>query len=99
MLRSTLLAAAFLGLSAPAFAGGFTFETTEPVSKGQVIALSTVWKCEDTVCKGDLDRKKVTVRLCKKIAKEAGEITAFSNGKSALTAEELAECKSAARGR
>ena len=69
MIRSALTAAAFLALSAPAFATTFTFETAEPVKDGQVVAIGTVWLCEGTVCKGDLDRKKASVRDCKKIAK------------------------------
>ncbi|MEH6744574.1 CC_3452 family protein [Hyphomonas sp.] len=97
MIRSALTAAAFLALSAPAFASTFTFETAEPVEDGQVVAIGTVWLCEGTVCKGDLDRKKASVRDCKKIAKKAGEIISFANSDSALEADDIEACKKSAR--
>jgi hypothetical protein len=97
MIRSTLTAAAFLVLSAPAFAGTFTFETAAPVEDGQVVAIGTVWLCEDTVCKGDLNRKKASLRDCKKIAKKAGEIISYGTSDSELEAEEIEACKQSAR--
>ncbi len=97
MLRSAIAALAFSGLAAPAFAAAFTFETTNPVTEKRVIAESVVWTCEGTVCRGDLDRKAPSVRICKKIAKEVGEIASLSNGKVSLTAEELTECNTAAK--
>ncbi|MFN4023718.1 MAG: CC_3452 family protein [Hyphomonas sp.] len=96
MLRSAIAAMAFAGLALPAFAS-YTFETVEPVSKKRVIAESVVWTCEDTVCTGDLKRKAPTVRVCKKIAKEVGTVSAFRNTASELSAEELAECNTAAK--
>ncbi len=97
MLRSAIAALAFSGLAAPAFAAAFTFETVAPVSEKRVIAESVVWTCEGTVCRGDLDRKAPSVRICKKIAKEVGEITSLRNAKTELTAEELVECNAAAK--
>jgi hypothetical protein len=97
MLRSAILGAAFLGLVAPAFATSFTFETAKPVDETRVTVIGTVWSCEGTVCKGEMDRKKVTLRDCKKIAKKAGEITSFKNDKFELSAEEIEACKASAR--
>ncbi|MEZ6001703.1 hypothetical protein [Hyphomonas sp.] len=97
MLRSAILGAAFLGLAAPAFASSFTFETAKPVDEARFAVIGTVWTCEDTVCKGDMDRKKVTLRDCKKLAKKAGEITSFKNDKDELSAEEIEACKASAR--
>ncbi len=97
MLRSAIAALAFSGLAAPAFAATFTFETVNPVSEKRLIAESVVWTCEGTVCRGDLDRKAPSVRICKKIAKEAGEIASLRNAKAELTAEELAACNTAAK--
>ena len=85
MIRSALTAAAFLALSAPAFANTFTFETAEPVEDGQIVAIGTVWLCEGTVCKGDLDRKK------------AGEIVSYGNSDSTLEADDIEACKKSAR--
>lgn len=97
MLRSAILGAAFLGLAAPAFATSFTFETAKPVDETRVTVIGTVWTCEDTVCTGDMNRKKVTLRDCKKIAKKAGEITSFKNDKFELSAEDIETCKGSAR--
>lgn len=97
MLRSALLGVAFLGLAAPAFATSFTFETAKPVDEVRITVIGTVWTCHDTVCKGDMNRKKVTLADCKKIAKKAGEITTFKNDKSELSAEEIEACKASAR--
>lgn len=97
MLRSAILGAAFLGLAAPAFATSFTFETAKPVDETRVTVIGTVWSCEGNVCKGDMDRKKVTLRDCKKIAKKAGEITSFKNDNFELSAEDIEACKASAR--
>lgn len=98
MLRSALTAAAFLAIAAPAFASNnYTFETVNPVSDKRIVAESVVWSCEGTTCTAELDRKAPTVRICKKIAKEVGELAALRNTKSELTAEQLAECNVAAK--
>ena len=97
MLRSAALGAAFLALAGPAFATTFTFTTAEPVGDDKIVAIGTVWLCEDTVCTGDLNRKKASVRDCKKIAKKAGEIVSYSTSDSELDAEEIEECKATAR--
>jgi hypothetical protein len=98
MLRSIVAAAAFAAIAAPAFASNsYTFETVNPVSSKRIVAESVVWSCEGTKCSAELDRKAPTVRICKKIAKQVGELTALRNTKSELTAEELAECNTAAK--
>ena len=98
MLRSALAAAAFAALAAPAFASNsYTFETANPVSTKRIVAESVVWTCEGTTCTAELDRKAPTVRICKKIVKEVGEIAALRNTKSELTAEQLAECNASAK--
>jgi hypothetical protein len=98
MLRSILATAAFAALAAPAFASNaYTFETVNPVSQKRIVAESVVWSCEGTTCRAELDRKAPTVRICKKIAKEVGEVSALRNTKSELTAEQLAECNAAAK--
>ncbi len=98
MLRSFLAAAAFAAIAAPAFASNsYTFETANPVSDKRIVAESVVWTCEGTKCTAELDRKAPTVRICKKIAKEVGTLTALRNTKSELTAEQLTECNAAAK--
>jgi hypothetical protein len=94
MLRSALLSAAALALTTPAFAATFVFETAAPVAEKHVIAESIVWTCDGTTCVGDLDRKAPSVRICKKIAKKVGVVTALRNDKGELTADEIEACKS-----
>ena len=98
MLRSILAAAAFATIAAPAFASNsYTFETVNPLSEKRIVAESVVWSCAGTTCTAELDRKAPTVRICKKIAKEVGELAALRNTKSELTAEHLAECNASAK--
>ncbi|MBU2606400.1 MAG: hypothetical protein KKC43_10985 [Alphaproteobacteria bacterium] len=97
MLRSALISAAALALAAPALAGTYVFETAAPVADKRVIAESVVWTCEGTTCVGDLDRKKPSLRICKKIAKEVGIVTALRNDESELTADEIEACKASAK--
>ncbi len=98
MLRSILATAAFAVIAAPALASNsYTFETVNPVSQKRIVAESVVWSCEGTTCRADLDRKAPTVRICKKIAKEVGQVAALRNTKSELTAEQLTECNVAAK--
>ncbi len=98
MLRSILATAAFAVIAAPAFASNaYTFETVNPVSQKRIVAESAVWSCEGTTCRAELDRKAPTVRICKKIAKEVGQVSSLRNTKSELTAEQLAECNAAAK--
>jgi hypothetical protein len=87
-----------MGLAAPAFATTFTFETAKPVDDARITVIGTVWTCDGTVCKGDMNRKKVTLRDCKKLAKKTGEITTFKNDQSELSAEDIEACKASARG-
>ena len=98
MLRSILAAAAFAAIAAPAFASNsYTFETVNPLSEKRIVAESVVWSCAGTTCTAELDRKAPTVRICKKIAKEVGQLAALRNAKSELTAEQLAECNASAK--
>lgn len=98
MLRSSLILAVAFIFTGPALASTFTVETATPVAENErIIAEKVVWSCEGTTCVAELDRKKVSVRSCKRIAKKVGEITAFTNVKSALTAEEIATCNEAAK--
>jgi hypothetical protein len=98
MLRSAIAAVAFAALAAPAFASTtYTFESANPVTDKRVVAESIVWSCAGTTCTAELDRKAPTVRICKQIAKQVGEVKALSTAKASLTAEQLAECNVAAK--
>ena len=100
MLRILLLTAGSIGLAAPAFAGTlFTAALSEPVADGtEIIANRAIWTCEGDVCVAELSRKTPSVRSCKKVAKEIGQLAGFSSENGELTAEELDECNTAAKG-
>lgn len=98
MLRSTLILASALIFTGPALASTFTVETTAPIAENErIIAEKVVWSCENTTCVAELDRKNVSVRSCKRIAKRVGEISAYKNATSALTAEEITACNKSAK--
>jgi hypothetical protein len=98
MLRSAFAAIALLGLALPAFGNtAYSFETANPVEQRRVIAESVVWTCEGTTCTAQLDRKRPTVRICRQIVRQVGEVTALRNSNTELSAEELAQCNASAR--
>jgi hypothetical protein len=97
-LRPIIAAAAALAFTVPAFAGTFTVELSDPLpARKNLVAEKTVWDCDGAICSAELKRKKVSVRTCKKIAKKAGTVIRFTNGKSELTAEQLEVCNTAVR--
>ncbi len=100
MLRILLLTAGSIGLTAPALAGTlFTAALANPVEDGtEIIANRAIWTCDGDTCVAELARKSPTVRACKQVAKEIGQLAGFSSENGELTAEELAECNSAAKG-
>lgn len=99
MLRTALLAAAALGLAAPALAGtDFTANLETPKEERvEFVANKAIWVCQGDVCSAELDRRKPTVRTCKKVVEEIGRLVAFTSERGELTAEELERCNAAAR--
>ena len=99
MLRSSLIAAAALAFAAPALAATtFTATLETPVAeKEQVVANKALWTCEGETCSAELRRKSVTVRACKRLAKEIGTLASFSNGEDQLNDEDLADCNTVAK--
>lgn len=99
MPRILPLAAAACALALPAFAGtSFTAKLATPMEKADdFVAAKALWFCEDDTCVAELNRRTVTVRTCKKVASEVGELAAFSNDKDSLSEDDLASCNKAAK--
>ncbi|MEM1149614.1 MAG: hypothetical protein AAGI03_03540 [Pseudomonadota bacterium] len=99
MIRTALIGACALTLAAPALAGtAFTANLAEPVSERVTfVANSAVWVCEGETCVAELDRRSPTVRSCKQVAKEIGELATFASERGALDEGELERCNEAAK--
>jgi hypothetical protein len=70
----------------------YTAELAAPASEDNAIVGGVVWECTGTTCiapKTTSSRPKV---LCKRVAREFGEITSFTAGDKALEADDLASC-------
>ena len=99
MTRFLSLAATAAAFAMPALAGtAFTAKLSTPVdSAARVVAEKALWTCNGDTCVAELNRRTVTVRTCKKVASEVGELAAFSNDKESLSEDDLAECNEAAK--
>ena len=99
MLRSLTATTAALAFAGTAFAGtAFTAKLETPIEKAEkVVAAKALWTCTADICKAELDRKTVRVSTCKKVVKEIGKLSEFSNDKESLSAEDLARCNAVAK--
>jgi hypothetical protein len=98
MLRFASIAVISTLIAAPVFASTpFTATLKTPKeTKERITAYDVVWICENDKCDAVLNRKTATVRVCKKVAKEIGEVTAFGTDGGMLSAEDLEKCNSSA---
>ena len=62
-----------------------------------IVAAKALWACNADTCVAELDRKTATVRTCKKVASEVGELVAFGNDKESLSEDDLAKCNASAK--
>jgi hypothetical protein len=99
MIRTIALTAAFAAIALPAAAGnGFTAKLAAPMDRAEnIVAAKALWACSGDTCVAELNRKTATVRTCKKIASEVGELAAFGNGKDSLSEADLAKCNASAK--
>ena len=99
MLRNIISASAAVFLAAPAIAGtAFTATLANPIdNRTDFVANKAVWICEDTTCNAELRRKSPTVRACKEVAKEIGELASYESERGSLSEAELAECNTRAK--
>ena len=97
MKLRTLAAAAILSASfaAPALAAGaISVALQAPVAaKTKIVAGGAVFSCVGATCVAtNAPSRALTAATCKAIVKEVGAVTAFSGGRKALDADDLARC-------
>ena len=99
MIRSILIASAFGAVVLPAAAGtSFTAKLANSFdSNDTVVAAKAVWSCEGDTCVAELNRRTATVRTCKDVASEVGELVAFGTEKDGLSEADLEKCNKAAK--
>ena len=99
MIRILTLTAAALAFAGTAFADTqFTATLETPmVEEESIIAEKALWDCNGDTCTTELKRKSVRVSTCKKVVKEVGRLSAFSNDNEALSAEDLERCNQVAK--
>lgn len=98
---AALLAGAFALTPAAAVSRGevVTAVVSEPfAARERIIAANLVWNCEGEACVAAAERA-VNVRTCRRLAREAGPVSAFSSESAALTEEQIVACNEAARPR
>jgi hypothetical protein len=84
------------GFAGAAFARGevATIRLAAPSAGGQVIAINTLWNCEDDTCRARPNHA-ITVRACRQFLREAGagtRVIAHGDESRALSGDELARC-------
>lgn len=99
MIRTLTVTAAALAFAGTAFANTqFTATLETPMEEQEsIIAEKALWDCEGATCSAELKRKSVRVSTCKKVVKEVGRLTAFSNETDTLSAEDLERCNEVAK--
>lgn len=69
----------------------YQVELTQPAASSKELLRSVFVKCEGTVCRAPM-ASTAPKNMCISIAREFGEVSAFTAGDRVFTAEELATC-------
>lgn len=90
VISATLL---FVAPQAHAASSGpyYKVELAQPAASKQELLRSVFVKCEGTTCRAPM-ASTAPKNMCISIAREFGEVSAFSAGDRVFTAEELAAC-------
>jgi hypothetical protein len=97
MIRSALIAAAFVMTGASAFAAQTVtanLAQARPAAE-RVVANGSVWSCSGSTCQA-ATTGAINVRACKALVSKVGPVTSFGSESRALDADELARCNAAA---
>ena len=79
---------------APAHANGAAFYTAElatPATERTSIIGGVAWQCQGTACVAAKSNSRPVV-VCQRVARELGEVTAFTAKGKALAEKDLARC-------
>ncbi|MDZ4306891.1 CC_3452 family protein [Allopontixanthobacter sp.] len=69
----------------------YTAQFAAPAAEATAIIGGVVWQCAGSTCLAAKASAR-PVNLCKRVAREIGEVTSFTAGEKALEAAELATC-------
>lgn len=69
----------------------YTAEFAAPAAEKTAIIGGVVWQCTGTTCLAAKASSRPAT-MCKRVARELGEITSFTAGEKSLQADELASC-------
>lgn len=69
----------------------YTAELAAPAAEDHAIVGGVVWQCTGTTCIAPKTSSRPKV-LCKRVAREFGEIASFTAGDEALEADDLVSC-------
>lgn len=94
-LAGALALAGTVGAAQPPSAAWLTLKTK--TSRDHLMQDGNLWQCKLTVCKAAKVKTGDAASACKAMAGQLGELTAFSWQGTALGAEDLAACNTAAR--
>ena len=69
----------------------YTATLAAPADEDRAVAAGVAWACQGTTCVANKGTSR-PVRICRGLAREFGEITAFTAKGESLEADELAKC-------
>ena len=97
-MRFVLFAAAAAAIATPAFAESWTAVPAQPSHATGFVGSNIIWDCNDSGCHSTSDTSSGDeLSECRGVARQVGQLTSFTGGKEALSAERLARCNQAAR--
>lgn len=94
-LAGALALGGAVGAAQPPSAAWLTLKAK--TSRDHLMQDGNLWQCKLTVCKAAKVKTSDPAAACKAMAGQLGEVTAFSWQGTALSAEDLAACNTAAR--
>ena len=95
MIRATLLTAALL-LAAPAFASNYVASLQAPAKASKLISSDRMWSCVGTSCAAGGEATSPAKRICSRLVKEVGPLSAFTAQGRDFSADELTACNASA---
>lgn len=93
-MKTLVLAAALAAFAAPAFAGApWTATPVQPSTKTNIVTGSVIWDCGASGCHTTSDTSTVdSLSACRGLAREIGELSAFSFDGGIYSAARLSHC-------
>ena len=96
MNRAAAFIAAASFLAAPAFAGTYSAKPVAPPAAAKIMGKDISWARVGDSYRGSTDASRPLI-LCRDLAKRAGRLGSFVANGQPLSAEQLAQCNSAAK--